>query len=77
MNFRLNTQTTTILSLLEKKLHQSKTAIVEQALKSYAQETLSHSPLLKYAGKLETQTAEKLLSAIKSNRKNKKFNVDL
>lgn len=42
MNFRLSTKAVTTLLLLEKNLHTSKIAVVEQALCHYAKEKIAN-----------------------------------
>jgi len=72
VNFRLSTSATTTLSILEKKLHTSKTAIVEQALQSYAKKKLlNQKGLLEYAGILGAQEADSMLLIIESSKHNK------
>ena len=78
VNFRLTSQAINTLSILEKKLHTSKTAIVEKALQNYAKkELLSHNPLLAYAGTLDGKEASTMLDSITSSKYNKNLEVDL
>ena len=42
VNFRLSHQAIIALSMLEKSLHTSKTAIIEQALRLYAKKKLTY-----------------------------------
>ena len=72
VNFRLSQQTMYALSLLEEKLHASKTRVVEIALQAYAKQKLPlKNTLLAYAGVLGENEAENLLHHIKTNRRNK------
>lgn len=78
VNFRLNDQTINVLGMLEKKLHYSKTAIVENALQLYAKKELAkQSRLMKYAGKLNIQDANAILTSILENKNNKTIQADL
>lgn len=53
VNFRLSEQAVHVLLELEKKLHHSKTAIVENALQMYAKKELGkQATILKFAGSL-------------------------
>ena len=72
MNFRFSSQTVALLSALEKKLHTSKTAVVEQALNAYACNKLpTQQPLLQYAGILSDNEATEMLTQITTNKHNK------
>jgi hypothetical protein len=78
VNFRLNEQIIGIISLLENKLHCSRTAVVEQALQFYAQKKMAeHENILKYAGVLSAQDANIMLSNIKDSRQNKDVSIEL
>lgn len=78
MNFRLSKSAATALTLLEKKLHSSKTAIVEEALIFYAKKKLTQqNQLLKFAGMLNEREGEQMLEAIQSNKHNKDIEVKL
>lgn len=78
MNFRLNSETIAILSLLEKKLHTSKTAVIEQALQSFARKQLSATqPLLEFAGRLSQKEADNMLTLIQSSKQDKEMDLDL
>ncbi len=78
MNFRLTPQTILTLSTLEKKMHLSKTTIVEQAVRYYAKNKITKKPyLLDYAGILNEKEAEKMLAIIKSSRQNKDLETEL
>lgn len=74
INFRLTQHTVLILSLLEKKLHTSKTAVVEKALQFYANQKLKpKNPLMQFAGAFSDKEADSLLLTIKRDRRNKKL----
>lgn len=78
VNFRLSNQATTTLSILEKRMHTSKTEVIEQALKLYAKTKLPQQEiLLGYAGILSKDEADKMLHDIRSNRRNKNLEVKL
>ncbi|TAK73117.1 MAG: hypothetical protein EPO11_08940 [Gammaproteobacteria bacterium] len=78
VNFRLSTRATTVLSILEKKMHTSKTAIVEKALQFYAQKELSkQSRILDFAGILTDKEADDMLSVIESSNHNKDLKINL
>lgn len=78
INFRLTHQALMILALLEKKLHTSKTAVIEKALQFYADQKLKFdNPLMQYAGILSEKESDDMLVAIKSDRKNKKIKTKL
>jgi hypothetical protein len=72
-NFRLSQHSVSVLSILEHKLHKSKTAIMEQALHDYANKKLAHqNPLLAFAGILSESEADTISKVIASSRRNKK-----
>ena len=78
MNFRFSSQAVTTLSILTKKLHLSKTALLEQAIQSYAKKSLpKRNSLMEYAGVLQETEAEKILLTIKSNKHSKTIRADL
>ncbi len=78
MNFRLSHQAITLLSYLEKTMHTSKTAIIEQALVFLAQTKNGESnPFLKLIGTIPDDEADQMLDAIKKSRRNKKTTVIL
>ena len=78
VNFRLNKQTTNILAILEKKMHTSKTEIVEKAIELFAKEKLTHKhALLKFAGTLSETDADKMLETITTEKHNKKSEFSL
>lgn len=78
VNFRLSKQAITTLSLLEKKMHTSKTDIIERALQSYAKKKIANQDtLMRYAGMLNQQEADDMLENIKSSRRNKRMRVKL
>ena len=78
VNFRLSEQTINVLAMLENKLHCSKTAVVEKALHLYAKKELANQALiLKYAGVLNTQDADTMLTKIEENKLSKDIQVEL
>jgi hypothetical protein len=78
VNFRLNEKTISVLAMLEKKLHASKTAIVEKALEMYARkELLQQKRILKFAGSLNIKDADTMLACIRENKHNKDKEIEL
>lgn len=78
INFRFKQQTLLILSLLEKKLHTSKTAVVEKALQFYADQKLKHhNPMMRFAGMFSDAESDEMLSVIKHDRRNKNIRTKL
>lgn len=72
INFRLSEQALSALTLLEKKLHCSKTAIVEKALQVFAKKELTNQArILKFAGALSQKEADRMLTSIAENKHNK------
>lgn len=79
INFRLSSQATNILAILEKKMHTSKTEVVEKALQYYAKKKLPHQKnlILEYAGILSEKEADSMLALIESSKHNKDVDVEL
>lgn len=78
VNFRLSQHALSILALLEKKLHTSKTAVIEKSLLFYVEQKLkSHHALMKFAGVLSEKTSDDMLNIIKENKHNKRLKVAL
>lgn len=78
VNFRLNAQAIFILTELKKTRHESKTTIVEQALKYYAKKQLpKQNPMLQYAGCLSHHDAKNMLENMKRHRHNKDLDIEL
>jgi predicted transcriptional regulator len=78
MNFRLNQQAINILVLLEKKLHTTKTAVIEAALQDFAKRKLAkQNELLSFAGLLKDDEAKDMLQHIRGNRHNKSKDIEL
>lgn len=78
VNFRLSAQALTTLSILEEKLHSSKTAVIEKAIDFYAKKKLSSKKsILEFAGILNEKEAERMLTTIREGRVNKNEEVDL
>ncbi len=66
VNFRLDNQTITTLSLLEERLNISKTAIVEKAVPDYAKKKLmKQAQYMNYAGCLSEEDSGMILKAIR------------
>ncbi|OGT25496.1 MAG: hypothetical protein A3I77_04200 [Gammaproteobacteria bacterium RIFCSPLOWO2_02_FULL_42_14] len=71
-NFRLSHQAMMILIQLEGKLRTSKTAVVEKALRCYANQQLKlNNTLMRFAGILSEKESDDMLFAIRSDRRNK------
>jgi hypothetical protein len=78
INFRLTRQAVLLLTMLEKKLHTSKTAVVEKALQYYADQKLKFdNPVMQYAGIFSEKDANEMLVPIKNDRCNKKLKTKL
>ena len=78
INFRLTRQTLLLLTLLEKKLHTSKTAVVEKALQFYANQKLKFdNPVMQYAGIFSEKDTDEMLASIKRDRRNKTIKTKL
>lgn len=78
VNFRLSQRALTALVLLEKKLHASKTAVIEESLQFYAAKKLkSRSVIMKFAGALSEKSSDKMLKVIKKSRRNKNIKIAL
>jgi hypothetical protein len=78
INFRLTRQTLLLLTMLEKKLHTSKTAVVEKALQFYADQKLKFdNPVMQYAGIFAEKDADEMLVSIKRDRRNKTIKTKL
>ena len=78
VNFRLSEQGVSILTMLESKLHCSKTAVVEKALQMYAKKELANqSRILKYAGVMKPHEADNMLNIIANNKDSKDIQVTL
>lgn len=78
ISFRLKHQTLLILALLGKKLHVSKTTLIETAVAHYAKEKLKlDNSMMRFAGILSDAEADEMLLGIKKDRRNKKLRVAL
>lgn len=78
VNFRMNPESIAILSTLAKSLHQSKTAVVEHALQDYAQQKKRKmSPFLQFAGLLNEEDADEMLTVVRSSKNIKEMKVKL
>jgi len=74
MNFRLDQQTITTISILEDELSASKTAIVEKAIAHYAKHKLTkQAAYMQHAGCLNEEESQQMIKAIKRGHKNKKM----
>ncbi|MBI5447858.1 MAG: hypothetical protein HY939_03925 [Gammaproteobacteria bacterium] len=78
LNFRLNEQTVVSLSILQKKLHCSKTAIIERAVQAYVKQVLPRQQkLLAFSGVLNEHDANSMLELIDASKNNKEMDFDL
>jgi len=72
VNFRLSNRAITALSMLQNKMHLSKTAVIEEALQLYAKQKLrQEDKLFEFAGILTDKEAENLLNTVSSNKMDK------
>lgn len=78
-NFRLNQKTLTLLEILTKELHTSKTAVVEQALQILAEQKFKakSSKLMTFCGVLNAKEADGMLQSIYQHRVNKQDDIEL
>ena len=77
-NFRLNEQTISVLGVLQKRLHCSKTAIVERAIQTFARKKMPrHHKLFTFAGILSECEGDAMLNLIKTEKHNKEMDFDL
>lgn len=78
VNFRLSNRAITALSMLEDKMHISKTAVIEEALQLYAKKVLRpQGEIFEFAGILSDKEADSILEAIESSKTNKDIDIDL
>lgn len=74
--FRLSQHAILVLSMLEKTLHTSKTAVLEQSLEFFAEKKLkSHHVMMSYAGLLSEKKADHIIKTIRRSRKNKRIRI--
>ena len=77
-NFRFDEKTVVALSVLQKKLHVSKTAVIEKAIHAYVKRELSsQQKLLVFAGILSSEDADAMMDVIKSEKHNKNMDFEL
>jgi predicted transcriptional regulator len=67
----LDNETFNTINTLADQLNASPTEIVRQALNEYVEKRLRKNRLMSYAGILEEQEADAMLSSIRENRANK------
>lgn len=72
VNFRLHPHVLSLLAELAVEQHLSRTAVVEAAIKAYAQHQLPEHSLMHFAGSLSASEADTWLSTIQHARQNKK-----
>lgn len=78
VNFRLSQHTIALLGLLTKRLHVSKTDILEQAIAHFAKKQLTkQAGFLQLAGSLDAEQADDMLKTIHQSRKSKRKAIDL
>ena len=78
VNLRLEESAIYTLNQLSKELNSTKTEIIEKALylfsKNYQKQ---HNNLLKFAGKLKSSEADKMITDINDNKNSKNFELKL
>jgi len=78
VNIRLEESVIVTLNKLTQELHTTKTEVVEKAISFFSkQNNLKHNQLLKFAGKLKSNDADKMLQSIIDDKSLKDFELDL
>jgi len=77
-NFRLESSTIFIVNHLSKELGTSKTAVVEEAIKYYADKLQDKkNDMLRFAGSMSDGEADKILESIRNNKDSKALDFSL
>ena len=77
VNLRLEESVIVTLNKLTQELHTTKTEVIEKAISFFAkQNSLKHSELLQFAGKLKDNDADKMLQSIVNDRSSKEFELN-
>ncbi len=78
VNLRLEESVIVTLNKLSEELHTTKTKVIEKAISFFSkQNSLEHSQLLQFAGKLKSNDADKMLQSIIDDKSLKEFELDL
>ena len=78
VNLRLEESVIVTLNELAQELHATKTEVIEKAISFFSkQNSLKHSELLQFAGKLKSNDADKILQSIVNDKSSKDFELNL
>lgn len=78
VNFRLDETILTTIAILAKDLHTTKTDIIEKAVAQFATSKANRrNSLMQFAGSLNANDADSLLSAIKMDKNSKDIDLHL
>ena len=78
VNLRLEESVIITLNKLTQELHTTKTEVIERAISFFSkQNSLKHSELLQFAGKLKGNDADKMLQSIVNDKSSKDFELNL
>ena len=78
VNLRLEESVIVTLNKLTQELHTTKTEVIEKAISFFSkQNSLKHSELLQFAGKLKGNDADKILQSIVNDKSSKDFELNL
>ena len=78
VNFRLSQHALLVLNMLEKKLHVSRTAVIEESLQFYAERKFkSQLVIMRFVGTLSDEASSNILKIIKKGRRNKNIKINL
>ena len=78
VNLRLEESAIVTLNELTQELHTTKTEVIEKAISFFSkQNSLKHSELLQFAGKLKGNDADKILQSIVNDKSSKDFELNL
>ena len=78
VNLRLEESVIVTLNELTQELHTTKTEVIEKAISFFSkQNSLKHSELLQFAGKLKGNDADKILQSIVNDKNSKDFELNL
>ncbi len=78
VNLRLEESVIVTLNKLTEELNTTKTEVIEKAISFFSKEnSLKHSELLQFAGKLKSNDADKMLQSIVNDKTSKDFELNL
>ncbi len=78
VNFRLDESILTTITVLANDLHTTKTDIIEKAVAQFAASTANRrNALMQFAGSLNANDADSMLSAIQSDKNSKDIDLHL